>query len=1386
MLVPWKRFWVPIGQAIQCGADGKDFLNDPDSEFGQHFNPNVFPLSGLLDRQCLVLLGEPGMGKSITIEAEQESLKQAYGPTNCIWIRFRDIPDTSTFTRRVFDSVAWRNWQAGSHKLLLVIDGIDEGRQKIPDFISYLHADLETVDRSRLNLILVCRVADWPESTGDLLQSLWAEGDKARKFELCPLRQLDVRAAAEIHQVDAEAFLRAIYEKHVVGLAARPVTLFMLLRAYARDHQLPGTFRDLYREGCRILCAEVDPRRVEEIRQRYQMYSLPSEAQKLAIATRIAALLMLSGKTAVYYGPAEHAVADDLLLSDVATGTETADGAEFPVNDAWVFHALQSALFSARGENRLGFAHQTFAESLAAAYLIPTPLAQVKTLLCQRDAAQQYVIPQLAEVSAWLAGDHPAFLDFLLTNEREILLRTDVALIPADQKERLLVGLLEKARNEEIFDNPSSDRFYAGLKYPGMAGTLLATITDKGRNIVARRMAMEIGGECREAELATPLLDLIRDAADEEALKRFAARALAKLIPEDRLAELVPLADGTAAADPDDELKGAVLDALIPKRSTVGNAVPWLTRPSGSNHIGSYWSVLHYHIPRAIVPADIVPLLGLLLDRSSCFDHTSVYKEIADKTFCEATKLFDDPAVVDGFIAVWLDKARTGRPLPLDNNFKFNAIFREDASARRRIIEAALTSPRTDLEDVRRLVLSRHLVLSDQDLPWFLERLPTMDAPAKPKWVEAIRWQAHPQSVLGCWDAFWDAVRATPELEVHFGHHLNGWQLDGPIAVQARAEWMVAQEMARESQRARGRPIEERIQESITVALTGTASAWINLSSYLVHESGSYNRDYYNVDLDKAKGWQDATAERKSEVLQIARQFVIECDDPRHSPNTLSRYTFAGFRAVGLLDDAIRADEYLKGIVRTKWMQALFDVHIDGDAFQRAVSLAFDLDPASCRERLVQDFAEDGEQLQFMTLLRALEKHWSRDASEITIQLLLQRPTPGAVHNILKFLVRVDRAAAVDCFNWMRAELEISPDADLLKNLLSAGISNLTGETWPTIEPIMDAQPELARSVFQQVAHHNDDHNDSLTIVSTAEGMERLYIRLRGLFPVEEFPAHDINARSSEAQLRDQQLTKLTSLGSMEGCRSLLNLSVRYPQDSLLIRWRYKECLTFARQKAWRPCHPKQILRLVERSANRLIMDEEDLLEVVIESLRRFEVSLVGTNNPQVPGLWNYLGGGNRRTEFAPKDEEDLSGAIAAWLQNDLGPAKGVILNREVQPRRGRRADVLVDAISAEDGVSRLTIFIEVKGCWNPEIPIAIQDQLINDYLTPNGWTNGIFLVGWYICPRWDSTRKPPVNHLAAATLEDARTEVSAMAAPFDGKASPFVVEGFVLDCRLT
>jgi hypothetical protein len=196
-IVPWKRFWVPFGEAIHCGPDGQNFLDDPEGDFGRHLNPNVRSLDELRDRPCLVLLGEPGMGKTSTLEAERAGLEALYEKDNCIWIKFRDIPDNATFTRRVFDSTAWKAWIAGAHKLLLVIDGMDEGLLKIPSFVSFLRSELEQVDRSRLQLILVCRVADWPEVAGRELQALWPAQDSASKLELCPLRQGDARLAAQ-------------------------------------------------------------------------------------------------------------------------------------------------------------------------------------------------------------------------------------------------------------------------------------------------------------------------------------------------------------------------------------------------------------------------------------------------------------------------------------------------------------------------------------------------------------------------------------------------------------------------------------------------------------------------------------------------------------------------------------------------------------------------------------------------------------------------------------------------------------------------------------------------------------------------------------------------------------------------------------------------------------------------------------------------------------------------------------------------------------------------------------------------------------------------------------------------------------------------------------
>ncbi len=69
----WKRFWYPRGTQIDLRDNG--YLPDPEStrdnsEFniGNFYNPNIVSFETIANIPCLVLIGEPGIGKSNAIQ----------------------------------------------------------------------------------------------------------------------------------------------------------------------------------------------------------------------------------------------------------------------------------------------------------------------------------------------------------------------------------------------------------------------------------------------------------------------------------------------------------------------------------------------------------------------------------------------------------------------------------------------------------------------------------------------------------------------------------------------------------------------------------------------------------------------------------------------------------------------------------------------------------------------------------------------------------------------------------------------------------------------------------------------------------------------------------------------------------------------------------------------------------------------------------------------------------------------------------------------------------------------------------------------------------------------------------------------------------------------
>ena len=209
------------------------------------------------------------------------------------------MPDGQTFTRRVFESDRWKEWLQNDRTLTIVLDGLDEGLIKIKDFVSFLTSELKLAPVDRLKLVTACRTADWPVAAGNKLLGLWNTDLRESFWELCPLRRVDAELAAAGFGVESKKFLEAVFEKNVATLAARPTTLFFLLRQFASNQQLEGTHREIYERGIVDLCREPDAQRAESTRIQNKAEEPIAAEQLRDAAAYVAALLILSGRSAV-------------------------------------------------------------------------------------------------------------------------------------------------------------------------------------------------------------------------------------------------------------------------------------------------------------------------------------------------------------------------------------------------------------------------------------------------------------------------------------------------------------------------------------------------------------------------------------------------------------------------------------------------------------------------------------------------------------------------------------------------------------------------------------------------------------------------------------------------------------------------------------------------------------------------------------------------------------------------------------------------------------------------------------------------------------------------------------------------------------------------------
>jgi hypothetical protein len=1386
---PWKRFWCSRGGSFTLDHQG--YLLDPEAI---SYFTGVVPFEDIANHPCLVLLGEPGIGKSKALEAERTKIEKAVEEKgeSLLWVDLKRFGDESRLLSKSFESKKFIEWAKGEHILHIFLDSLDECRLRVPHVAAMLMEQLREAGAQidRLRLRIACRTAEWPVQLEEGLPELWGQ-ERVGTFELAPLRRTDIHLAAGIEGLNPEAFLGEVEGKDAQPLAIKPVTLHFLIDVYRRDGSFPSRQSDLYLEGCRALAEESSASR----RDAMQTGRL-SPRQRLAVAARIAAVSMFCKKVAIYVGTAtSKASVDEVGIDELTGGAEAVNADTFSIGDAEIREVLDTGLFSSRGPHSLGFAHQTYAEFLAAYYLMAHGLdtKQALVILRHQEDSGGAVVPQLTETAAWLGSLNQEVFREILRSDPKILLRSDVAQATAEDREWLVASLLGLFVAQELSGAWDFRDGYRKLMHSGLARQLTPFILLGPDAWLARLVAIDIAGSCNLVEMQDLLLGIALDSQEHLPTRAVAVAALARIGDESRLKQLMPLAIGVAE-DSSDMLKGEAMEALWPRLISAKDLFAALAPVRDRSRVGSYLMFLKNSLLPGLKKEDLLQALYWVREQSLPMDSLSPFKPLADEIIVKS--LENEP----GFNNIYgpLSEVLLAQSKSMDHIQEPRLIGKAESllqdSARRQLMEGVI-SQEGDFNDKRDCLLyTQPRLARPEDLDWVLSKVrEATSEKAVRNWAElayAIFYlgkPGHASSIL-------TASVASPVLATVFREFLGSVALDSEDASTRRQRYQAASGLQEKKPKRKllRRSPKVRIEGCLEDFEGGNLDAWwLLVQEMTLEDTSTHYMNESEPRLVRLPGWRDADEATRVRILQAARVFVLlrEATPQRwFGKAVFFRPDWAGYKALCLL--ATEDSAFLAGLTSEIWRRWVpmvlgyplgpvgTDSGDDAVLHEEMVARAYHQSPEAFLGFLSKVIDRESRKYDHLFILRRLRRCFD----ETLIAALCKRARqlrlgPGALRNILEKLIDL-RSSEAEKFARSLARPPIPGAPKRRARSLAAALA-LLGHApdagWQTLKLALAADSQWGRDLFEQVG--NSYHGfQSVAQRLREDEVADLYLWLTREYPQQDDPEWSgyIGPRHRIASFRDGLLNALRERGSSAACRELERLVRSIPELKFL-----KSYLLTARQnmlrKTWVPLSPPIFLQFSRHRGARLIRSADDLLEIILESLEKLQEKLQGKSF-MARFLWDGL---------RPKVEEDLSDWIKVHLDEELRAA-GIVALREVQIERGEKTDLHVTAQVPgfePNTWEPVSVIIEVKGSWHPKVRTAMKGQLVETYLKNNGdCRHGLYLVGWYRCDGWDSVDSRARAH-KTWTWEAAKQELPAQAESLSQEGR--TVRAFLLDARL-
>ncbi|RJR05488.1 hypothetical protein C4588_08380, partial [Candidatus Parcubacteria bacterium] len=661
----WTRFWSPRGDGYLSDTDG--YLLDPEEKYSHLYQKHVVSLDDISHIPCLILLGEPGAGKSCTIAEEETLIRNKNLQT--LFLELSSCENNADLNNALFEDEIFLSSLKNNVPIHIFLDDLDEYLLKESTVCKYLIRKFNKIQTANIYLRIACRTADWPLTFEDDLKKIWGK-DNVDVYELLPLRQKDVIEAAKVNELNWNKFLEIINEKEVVPLAIKPLTLNFLINQFrSNDNELPSTKNELYEKGCLGLCEDSRERIERKLTGKY------SCEERMMTAGRIAAATIFSNKYAIWTGSNLEVIGKDIKILELCGGAEVVRGEEISIREDIIRETLNSTgLFSSRGPDRLKWAHQTYAEFLAAWYLVASNLTskQIKDFLVHHGDPQKKLALQLHETAAWLATMRADIFVEVMSVEPDVLLKSDIANSTEKDRRLLVKKLLEMYEEEKLLYRYEGNHHYKKLYYSSLADDLKPYIYNrkKGKNV--RLFALEITKQCKLKDIHDVLVDIALNNNEEYIIREDAVCIISKAGDKEIKAKLKPLVTAEAGEDPHGQLKGYAVTALWPEHITAENLFSNLTKPKSNLVGGSYDNFLHSELIDKMNLEDLPVALKWAKNQEMFVEN--IFEELTDNIILKALDNLHIAGVIEALIeAVFFRINNFGQILSSRKNTEFSS-----------------------------------------------------------------------------------------------------------------------------------------------------------------------------------------------------------------------------------------------------------------------------------------------------------------------------------------------------------------------------------------------------------------------------------------------------------------------------------------------------------------------------------------------------------------------------------------------------------------------------------------------------------------------------------------------------------------------------------------